>query len=131
MTPRTRNILAALGGALLFGVMGSESHWFAGLWKGAPQTTLTISGNIEAHESVLSFRQVQSRIVELPFDEGQWVHQGDLIAQLDDAGRAARIGLRRMRGAASAADRVPRRTDLRRRSDIAAAFLEHHPSDVG
>jgi HlyD family secretion protein len=85
MKPKTRNILLALGGALLLGVTGSESNWFASLWKEAPQASLTISGNIEAHESVLSFKQVQSRIVELPFDEGQWVHQGDLIARLDDA----------------------------------------------
>ena len=38
--------------------------------------TLTVSGNIEAHESVLSFKTVQSRIVELPFDEGKWVTAG-------------------------------------------------------
>jgi len=47
--------------------------------------TLLVSGNIEAHESVLSFKTVQSRIVELPFDEGQWIHRGDVIARLDDA----------------------------------------------
>ena len=47
-------------------------------------TSISLSGNIEAHESVLSFKTVQSRIVELPFDEGQWVHKGDLIARVDD-----------------------------------------------
>jgi HlyD family secretion protein len=46
---------------------------------------VVLSGNIEAHESVLSFKTVQSRIVELPFDEGQWVRKGDLIASLDDS----------------------------------------------
>jgi HlyD family secretion protein len=51
----------------------------------AAPATLPLSGNIEAHESVLSFKTVQSRIVELPFDEGQWVHKGDLIARLDDS----------------------------------------------
>ena len=85
MKPRTRNILLALVAAFLLGVTGTESNWLVGLWKGAPQASLTISGNIEAHESVLSFKQVQSRIVELPFDEGQWVHRGDLIARLDDS----------------------------------------------
>jgi len=85
MKPRTRNILVAVGAALLFAVAGFDSDWFASLWKGAPQASLMISGNIEAHESVLSFKQVQSRIVALPFDEGQWVHKGDLIARLDDA----------------------------------------------
>ena len=37
---------------------------------------LLVSGNIEAHESVVSFKAVQSRVVELPFDEGQWVKAG-------------------------------------------------------
>jgi len=58
-----------------FGLFGSDHR---------PPVTLSLSGNIEAHESVLSFKTVQSRIVELPFDEGQWVHQGDVIARLDD-----------------------------------------------
>jgi HlyD family secretion protein len=48
-------------------------------------TTLVLSGNIEAHESLLSFKAVQSRIVELPFDEGQWVETGTVLARLDDA----------------------------------------------
>ncbi|HVY83224.1 MAG TPA: efflux RND transporter periplasmic adaptor subunit [Steroidobacteraceae bacterium] len=48
-------------------------------------TSLEFSGNIEAHESVLSFKLLQSRIVELPFDEGQWVKRGTLIAKVDDA----------------------------------------------
>ena len=43
-----------------------------------------MSGDIEAHESVLSFKTVQSRIVELPFDEGQWVKAGTLLATLED-----------------------------------------------
>jgi HlyD family secretion protein len=46
---------------------------------------LLVSGNIEAHESVVSFKAVQSRVVELPFDEGQWVTAGTLIARLDDS----------------------------------------------
>lgn len=46
-------------------------------------TTLRVSGNIEAHESVVSFK-VQGRIVELPIEEGQHVTKGDLLARLDD-----------------------------------------------
>jgi HlyD family secretion protein len=46
------------------------------------ENILTLSGNIEAHESVVSFR-VQGRIVELPVQEGQWVNQGDVLARLD------------------------------------------------
>ncbi len=46
---------------------------------------LLVSGNIEAHESVVAFKAVQSRVVELPFDEGQWVEPGTLLARLDDS----------------------------------------------
>jgi HlyD family secretion protein len=46
---------------------------------------LVVSGNIEAHESVVSFKTVQSRIVELPFDEGQWVKAGALLARVESA----------------------------------------------
>jgi membrane fusion protein YbhG len=49
----------------------------------AVDTTLRISGNIEAHESVVSFK-VPGRIVELPVEEGQYVTKGDLLARLDD-----------------------------------------------
>lgn len=43
-------------------------------WRDAGDANvLLLSGNIEAHESVLSFKTVQSRIIELPFNEGQWV----------------------------------------------------------
>jgi HlyD family secretion protein len=45
---------------------------------------IILSGNIEAHESVLSFKGVQSRIVELPFNEGQWVKQGVVVARVDN-----------------------------------------------
>ena len=49
----------------------------------APDSSLRISGNIEAHETVVSFK-VQGRIMELPVQEGQYVKQGDLLARLDD-----------------------------------------------
>jgi HlyD family secretion protein len=48
-------------------------------------STLLVSGNIEAHESLVSFKTVQSRIVDLPFDEGQWVAAGTQLARLDDS----------------------------------------------
>jgi HlyD family secretion protein len=44
-----------------------------------------VSGNIEAHESILSFKTVQSRIVELPFDEGQRVTAGTVLARVEDS----------------------------------------------
>jgi HlyD family secretion protein len=70
--------------AILVLVAGAwVGYW--GLFKDAGSTdALLVSGNIEAHESVVSFKAVQSRVVELPFDEGQWVKAGTLLARLDD-----------------------------------------------
>jgi len=45
---------------------------------------ITVSGNIEAHQSVLSFTQVQAPIVELPFDEGAYVARDTVLARVDD-----------------------------------------------
>lgn len=52
--------------------------------KPVPENQVTLSGNIEAHESLVSFK-VQGRIVELPVEEGQQVDQGALLARLEDA----------------------------------------------
>ncbi len=52
--------------------------------KASPANELTLSGNIEAHESLVSFK-VTGRIVDLPVEEGQQVERGDLLARLDDA----------------------------------------------
>lgn len=65
-------------------------YWWSGSlkdWLGIAKTrdTLVVSGNIEAHESVLSFKTIQSRIVALPFDEGQSVKAGTLIARVENA----------------------------------------------
>jgi len=47
-----------------------------------PANVLAISGNIEAHESLVGFK-VQGRLDELVVEEGQYVHDGDLLARLD------------------------------------------------
>jgi HlyD family secretion protein len=52
--------------------------------KAAAANEIALSGNIEAHESLVSFK-VQGRIADLPVEEGQQVKQGDLLARLDDA----------------------------------------------
>jgi len=74
-------VVAAVGAAAYF-ERGTLQSWFAGPRAAA---TILVSGNIEAHQAVLGFKTVQSRIVELPFDEGQWVDAGTLIARLDDS----------------------------------------------
>jgi HlyD family secretion protein len=64
-----------------------------GLWRwppaavfGAPakSNAIIVSGNIEAHESVLSFTQVQAPIVALAFDEGATVAKDSELARVDD-----------------------------------------------
>ncbi len=52
--------------------------------KSEPENQITLSGNIEAHESLVSFK-VQGRVVDLPVEEGQSVEPGALLARLDDA----------------------------------------------
>jgi HlyD family secretion protein len=58
--------------------------------KPAPSNRLTLSGNIEAHESLISFK-VPGRIVELPIEEGQVIAKGALLARLEDADYKQRI----------------------------------------
>lgn len=49
-----------------------------------PANEIEVSGNIEAHESLVGFK-VPGRIVALPVEEGQSVAPGALLARLDDA----------------------------------------------
>jgi HlyD family secretion protein len=57
------------------------------VWLGGVPSAdfIVVSGNIEAHESVVSFKSVQSRIIELPFDEGAQVKAGTLLARVDSS----------------------------------------------
>ncbi len=56
-----------------------------GRWtaRRAPANVVPISGNIEAHESLVGFK-VQGRLDELPVEEGQFVQEGELLARLDN-----------------------------------------------
>jgi len=74
-------VIAALGLA----AWQWPATWQSWLGLAPPAVTLAVSGNIEAHQSVVGFKMVQSRIVELPFDEGKSVKAGTLIARVDDA----------------------------------------------
>ncbi len=55
----------------------------AHLHKEPASNVLKVSGNIEAHQSDLSFK-VQGRIKELQAQEGKWVEAGAVLARLDD-----------------------------------------------
>ncbi len=80
-----RTSLIAVAAILCGGLTAYYYREAVGQWLGAPpkNASIMVSGNIEAHQSVLAFRAVQSQIVELPFNEGQWVKAGTLIARLE------------------------------------------------
>ncbi len=85
-------IVLALGGAAAYRFAAPIREWIG------PSThaeALVVSGNIEAHESVVSFKTVQSRIVELPFDEGQWVKTGTVLARVDSSDYAQQVVIAR------------------------------------
>jgi len=75
-------IVVAIGGYELW---VRPPPWLAALFGPPPDTgRISLSGNIEAHQSLLSFSQVQSQIVELAFDEGAQVKRGTVLARVDD-----------------------------------------------
>src|SRR5882762_3176764 len=79
---KTRVVAVVLVAALVATVWASAPIFFS---RTESPSSLLVSGNVEAHQSVVSFKAVQSRVVELPFDEGQWVTAGTLLARLDDS----------------------------------------------
>ncbi len=73
----------------------AAAYYFVPRWLEKPAedpNLLTLSGNIEAHESVLGFK-VPGRIAELPVEEGQWVEEGQLLARLDAADFRQQVAL--------------------------------------
>ena len=58
--------------------------------KPKAENEIVLSGNIEAHESLVSFK-VPGRIIELPVEEGQSVAAGALLAHLEDADYRQRV----------------------------------------
>ena len=83
MTRPTHMIIAVfvlLAGVLLF--LTPIKRFLFG--ERAMTSSVLVSGNIEAHQSVLSFTDVQSAISWLPFDEGKFVQAGTVLARVDD-----------------------------------------------
>jgi HlyD family secretion protein len=94
VTTRRRGAILAI--FIVLGLGCVAAYWFAApirawIHPSADAEALLVSGNIEAHESVVSFKTVQSRIVELPFDEGQWVKTGTVLARLDSSDYAQQV----------------------------------------
>ncbi len=76
----SRRILIIAG---VLALMASGYWYLRSTTDQSGDVSLRISGNIEAHESVVSFK-VPGRIIDLPVQEGQTVAHGDLLARLDD-----------------------------------------------
>lgn len=70
---------------LLLLLIGGTTVYFHPQWfrKAVPENIVKLSGNIEAHESLVSFK-VTGRIIDLPVDEGMTLKSGDLVARLDN-----------------------------------------------
>lgn len=126
MTGKQKLIVAslALGGAVALAATAWMQRW---LEPRTVSATLQLSGNIEAHESVLSFKSVQSRIVELPFDEGQWVKRNALIARVDDADYRQRVAI----AESTVAVQKQQLASAQRNADAAGKVLLSDQADVG
>jgi HlyD family secretion protein len=77
-------LVALVAAAAGYAVWRWPTIWRAVFGPAQSADQILVSGNIEAHESVLSFTQVQAPIVYLPFDEGAHVDAGALLARVDD-----------------------------------------------
>jgi HlyD family secretion protein len=139
-TPANKLTHVAATVLLLSGCAGG--WWYRGelvQWLKASEQTpsILVSGNIEAHQSVLGFKTVQSRIVELPFNEGQWVKAGTLISRLDDSdyrqqvriGEAALEVQRRQLGAAEQNLAAAKKTVEADEADLELARVEFSRAD--
>lgn len=89
---KTRFVLLAAA-VLLLAAAALRDQIHAWLFPPPAQQVLQLSGNIEAHESELSFKTVQSRLIELPFDEGQAVKRGTVLARVDDSDYAQQVAI--------------------------------------
>lgn len=92
MHPFKRSVLAAaIAVVMIAGSVLVATRMLHGSTEG--DNALLVSGNIETHESELSFQMVQSRIIELPFDEGAWVKAGELLARVDDSSYRQQVAI--------------------------------------
>jgi HlyD family secretion protein len=91
-------VLAAAGGGAYW-LLGSHdgatqvSQWFS-LGRRDPPGQLRVSGNIETTEVQIAFK-IPGRVERRIFDEGQWVDQGKVVAELDTADLKATVAQRR------------------------------------
>ena len=101
-----RSLLLLAAGAIVFGLGATVWFWPPArhfLFGAPPATAIEVSGNIEAHQSVLSFTQVAAPIVTLPFDDGARVAAGTVLARVDPRLYQRQVGIDRADLAVAAA----------------------------
>ncbi len=81
---------------LLLLAVAAAAWFFYPVWFPEEETDgrLMVSGNIEASETVLSFK-IAGRIEELLVEEGEWVEVGQVIARLDGSDYRQQVELDR------------------------------------
>jgi multidrug efflux pump subunit AcrA (membrane-fusion protein) len=135
VSARRRLVIGALTPILLgsaaatYRFQGALIPWIEGK---SDSDAIEVSGNIEAHESILSFKTVQSRIVDLPFDEGQRVTASTVLARVDDSdyrqqvaiAEAALTAQMRQLDVAEQSVDATRRTVVSDEADVALKQLE-------
>jgi HlyD family secretion protein len=84
--------LIPIAGVLVAAVAAAVYFYPRWTRKAAPSNEVVLSGNIEAHESLVSFK-VAGRINALPIEEGQQVQEGALLARIEDADFRQRVAI--------------------------------------
>jgi HlyD family secretion protein len=129
--PGKRTLLVAVSVA---GIAALAAWLVLAWWNPFARTpdAIAVSGNIEAHQSVLSFNAVQARIVELPFDEGRTIDAGALLARVDDSvyrqqvsiAEAALAMQQRQHAASAQSLQAARKTILSDEADLAQKTVD-------
>lgn len=128
---RTLLVAASVAGIAVLGAWLVLAWWNP--FARSPDA-IAVSGNIEAHQSVLSFNAVQARIVELPFDEGRTIAAGTLLARVDDSVYRQQVGIaeaalamqQRQHAASAQSLLAARKTILSDEADLAQKTVDFH-----
>jgi HlyD family secretion protein len=101
---------------LLVLAIGAGFFYYRALHKTKAADTILLSGNVEAHESVVAFR-TSGRIVALPVEEGKEVKAGELLARIDDGDYQQQV-------------RIDEATLQTRKKELDLAVAGNRPQDI-
>lgn len=88
--------LAVIGGASWFVAQNPQrvSAWFARFRHSNDAGGIRVSGNIETTEAQVAFK-IAGRVERRFVDEGQWIQQGEPVAELDTSDLVCNVDLRK------------------------------------